>query len=194
MAAKLSTIDLGDRMRNIFSVRIVRAEYKVLYVILACGVAFGIASGLIAIGLPSLIEVPIALAMNLCIFLYGARVFRGPNELVEPARPWWKMTAEGRLSFLLGLLFALLAIIYAGVVAVGIVVIFAASNVGSGSLSDSAPYFEVNVPIFLYLATLAFFYVSSSSHHSRIAKLDGKSRRMKRSRSGKDKPSVLSGS
>jgi hypothetical protein len=172
-------------MRNIFSVRIVKAEYKLLYVVLACGVAFGIASGLIAIGLPSLIEVPIALAMNLCIFLYGARVFRGPNELVEPARPWWKMTAEGRLSFLLGFLFAVLTIVYAGVVAIGTIVIFAAARLGPSSLSSPEFYLELNIPILLYLATLAFFYVSSSSHHSRIARLDGRPRRLKRSRSAR---------
>jgi hypothetical protein len=176
---------MGDRMPNIFAVRIVKVEYKVLYVVVACVVAFAIASGLIAIGLPRLIEVPIGLAMNLCIFLYGARVFRGPNELVEPARPWWKMTAEGRLSFLLGLLFALLAILFAGVIAAGIVEAVIAAKLGQASLSYSELYFESNGPIFLYFATLAFLYVSSSTHHSRITKLHGRPPRLKRSRSAR---------
>jgi hypothetical protein len=169
-------------MRNIFAVRIVKVEYKVLYVVVACVVAFAIASGLIAIGVPRLIEVPIALAMNLCIFLYGARVFRGPHELVEPARPWWKMTAEGRLSFLLGFLFVLLSIVYAGVVGVAAALIPAAARYGPASANEQVLVLVANLPIFLYLATLAFFYVSSSTRLSRIPKLDGKVCRTKRSR------------
>ena len=38
------TIDSGNRMRNIFAVRIVKIEYKFLYVLVASVVAFAIAS------------------------------------------------------------------------------------------------------------------------------------------------------
>jgi hypothetical protein len=165
---------LGDRMRNIFAVRIVKVEYKVLYVVLAVMIAFAINSGLTAIGLPRVVGVPIALALSLCIYLYGARVFRGPNEAAAPARPWWKMTTEKRLSTLLALLFVLLSIVFAGVVAVAAALIPVAAEYGPASANEQVLAMEANIPIFLYFAVLAFFYANSAARIPRVVKLSGK--------------------
>jgi len=169
-------------MRNIFAVRILRAEYKVLYVIVALGIAFVINYTLTAVGVPRVIVASIALLLSLCTFLYGARVFRGPNELVEPARPWWKMTAGRRLSFLLGFLFSLVSILWAGVVAVAAALIPAAAKYGPASTNEQVLVLVVNIPIFLYFAILAFLYGISSARIPRVVKLGGKSRVLRRSR------------
>jgi hypothetical protein len=169
-------------MRNIFAVRIVRAEYKVLYVIVALGIAVVINYTLAAVGVPRVIVAPIALLLSLCTFLYGARVFRGPNELVEPARPWWKMTAGRRLSFLLGFLFSLLGIFWAGVVAVAAALIPAAAKYGQASANEQVLGLAVNIPIFLYFAILALLYGISSARIPQVVKLGGKSRVLHRSR------------
>jgi hypothetical protein len=176
---------MGDRMSNIFALRIVKVEYKVLYVVIAVGTAFGINSGLTAIGLPRPIGIPVALALSLCVYLYGARVFRGPNELLELPRPWWRMTAESRLSTLLGFLFVLLSILFAGVVGVAVALIPAAANYGPASANEQVLDVLATLAFFLYFATLAFFYVNSSLRLARIPKLDDKALRTKRSRSAR---------
>jgi hypothetical protein len=156
---------------------------QVLYVIVALGIAFVINYALTAIGVPRVIVAFIALLLNLCTFLYGARVFRGPNELVDPARPWWKMTAGRRLSFLLGFLFSLLGIFWAVVVAVAAALIPAAAKYGPTTAYEQVLTLVVNIPIFLYFAILAFLYGTSSARIPRVVKLGGKSPVLRRSRS-----------
>jgi hypothetical protein len=172
-------------MRNIFAVRIVRAEYKVLYVIVALGIAFVISHVLTAVGVPRVIVAFIALLLTLCIFLYGARIFRGSNELLEPARPWWRMTAGRRLSFLLGFVFSLLGILWAGVVAVAAALIPAAAKYGPASANEQVLVLVVTIPIFLYFAILALLYGISSARIPRVVKLSGKPGVLRRSRSNR---------
>lgn len=42
--------------------------------------------------------------------LVGARIFRVPEEPIEPPRPWWKLTGRPTAGFVLAALFALQAI------------------------------------------------------------------------------------
>jgi hypothetical protein len=172
-------------MRKVFALRIVKAEYKVLYVVVACGIAFAIASGLIAIGLPRAIEVPIALAMNLCVFLYGARVFRGPNEIVEPPRPWWRMTAGKGLSFLLGFLFSLMSLVFTVTLVTYVVGIPEAARVGPVALAEAEFAVEEAFPFFAYFVTLAVLYWISYARIPNVLKLHGRSSPTKRTRSAR---------
>jgi hypothetical protein len=42
--------------------------------------------------------------------LVGARIFRVPEEPIEPPRPWWRLTGRPTAGFVLAALFALQAI------------------------------------------------------------------------------------
>ena len=54
------------------------------------------------------------------VWIYGGtRIFRGAGELVQPPRPWWRMTARPRAGFALGILvFAPAAAVYVAYAAV----------------------------------------------------------------------------
>ena len=160
---------LGDRMRNIFRLRIVKAEYQLLYVLVAVGLAFAINDGLSAAGVPRVVELPIALLISLSIYFYGARVFRGENEIVELPRPWWQMTAKSPLSTLLGLVFVLLTILLIGVIGVAAAFIPAGAKYGPAFANQQVLIVEAWIPFLLYAATLVFFYTTSSIRLSRVA-------------------------
>jgi|GEM_PF-1005767 len=51
----------------------------------------------------------VATILFVALFVVGARLFRGQDELRDPPRPWWRMTARATLSRRLGVLFAVLA-------------------------------------------------------------------------------------
>ena len=53
------------------------------------------------------------------VWIYGGtRIFRGAGELIQPPRPWWRMTASPRAGFVLGILvFAPAVIFYIALVA-----------------------------------------------------------------------------
>jgi hypothetical protein len=156
-------------MRNIFAVRIVRFEYKFLYVFAAAAIGLALNYGLIAVGLPRVIGIAIAPVFSLAVYLYGARVFRGPNEALEPARPWWKMTADKRLSVLFGILFVLMSIVYAGVVLIAATHSAGAAEVGP--FVATGLVLESDIAIFALFAILAFFYVNSAARLPRAAKV-----------------------
>jgi hypothetical protein len=155
-------------MRNIFAVRIVRFEYKFLYVVAAAVIGLALNYGLIAVGLPRFIGIAIAHVFSLAVYLYGARVFRGPNEALEPARPR-KMTADKRLSVLFGILFVLISIIYAGVVLIAATQSAGAAEVGP--FAAQGLELESDIAILALVAILAFLYLNSAARLPRAAKV-----------------------
>ena len=88
--------------------RIVRWQYKLLYVIVAEAAGFGI-TRLGYLLLPSQIAVLIVLCVDVAIYLVGARIFRGTSEDLLTPRAWWRMTSKPTLSRRLGTLFAVVA-------------------------------------------------------------------------------------
>ncbi|MFF2371081.1 hypothetical protein [Agromyces sp. NPDC058110] len=96
-------------MRRILDFRIVRWEFKVLYVAVAWIVGFVIVSALASIGVP----IPVVTLVNVLTFALpfalAVRIFRGQGEPVEPARAWWRITAWPTLSRRLGVLFVVVA-------------------------------------------------------------------------------------
>lgn len=106
----------------------------------------------------------IATVLAVSLFLVGARLFRGANELRDPPRPWWRMTAGAKLSRRLGILF---------------IVMFGLMTFGAPSLLiPRAPgrppvtpldVFSAIMSVLMY-ATLAVFYVTSGR---RLRRLEG---------------------
>jgi len=93
-------------VERLLGVRIVRWPLKLVYVVLAGAVGFAIGRGLAAIHTETVLESLISGVIGLAAYLYGARIFRGRDEAVAPARPWWQMTARAKLSRRLGVLWA----------------------------------------------------------------------------------------
>lgn len=100
-----------ERMRRILDVRIVRWQLKLVYVVGAIVVIFAIAALFRAVDLPEIAVLLIGTLLDFAALLYGARVFRGRGEAIEPQRPWWRMTARPTLSRRLGILFLILALV-----------------------------------------------------------------------------------
>ncbi|MFF2388376.1 hypothetical protein [Agromyces sp. NPDC058104] len=94
-------------MRRLLDLRIPRWGWKLVYVVAAYVIGtmpaqLGLALGAYELGFV------IGALVRVGLFLYAARIFRGRGEAVEPARPWWQMTARPTLSRRLGILFAIL--------------------------------------------------------------------------------------
>lgn len=100
-------------MRRLLDVRIRRWELKLAYVVVALLGAFVIANILSAAGLPDLLVPFIVTVFDFAAILYGARVFRGQGEPIEPPRAWWRMTARPRLSWVLGTTFIVYSLLLA---------------------------------------------------------------------------------
>jgi hypothetical protein len=151
----------------------VRFEYKFLYVFAAAAISLALNSGLIAVGLPRVIGIAIAPVFSLAIYLYGARVFRGPHEALEPARHWWRMTADKRLSVLFGILFVLMSVVCAGVVLIAATQSAVAAEAGPAAATGLV--LESDIAIFALVAILAFLYVNSAARLPRAAKVTAES-------------------
>jgi hypothetical protein len=159
-------------MGNIFSLRIVQPGFKLVYVVVAFAVAVALSRGLEALGVSVSICAPISMAVLLVTFLYGARVFRGPDEEVARPRPWWKMTSKRTLSTLLAFLFGLLGVAYGAVSIALFVEYFRFTERDAsiiGALADDAIYLS----LFVFSATLAFFYIVSTVRLPIAVKLKG---------------------
>lgn len=97
-------------MRRILDVRIVRWEFKALYVVGVILLGWVIAGLLRAVGAAEIGVVLISAVIDFGVLLLGARIFRGRGEAVEPPRAWWRMTARPTLSRRLGILFVVLSL------------------------------------------------------------------------------------
>lgn len=97
-------------MRRILDIRIIRWELKLAYVVAAIAAIFSIAALLRAWGVAEIGVLLFGALLDFTALLFGARIFRGRGEAIEPRRPWWRMTARPTLSRLLGILFLVVAV------------------------------------------------------------------------------------
>ncbi|MCA0217082.1 MAG: hypothetical protein LCH43_06975 [Actinobacteria bacterium] len=145
-------------LTRLLSVRIVRWELKLAYIVgtwLAGWIPLTLFD---AIGAPALVSIVFNFALNAVIFYYATRVFRGKGEPLEPERQWWRMTAWRPLSLRLGILF-----LAAGLISVpGIV--FGALGLPYGRLIGTwLDWTEVSA---IY-STLAYLYLNSATRLKR---------------------------
>ncbi|SFR71917.1 hypothetical protein SAMN05428970_1269 [Agromyces sp. CF514] len=148
-------------MRRILDLRIVRWEFKVLYIAVAWIVGFVIVNALVAIDTPPLVVNLVNLVTLAGAFALGVRIFRGQGEPVDPPRPWWRMTAWPTLSRRLGILFIVVAAL--GVFSVAI----ALADVPSPRL-EGMPALGTRVGGTLESAALAVLYLHSASRMKRL--------------------------
>ena len=94
--------------------RILGAQAKVGYVVGAVVIEVLGMLLLAALGLPGALVPFIGALWSLAIVVVGVRVFRGPDEPVEPPRAWWRMTAGPVVGFLLAAYFLVDAIVARG--------------------------------------------------------------------------------
>jgi hypothetical protein len=101
-------------MTRLLELRIVRWEFKLLYVIGVFVVGYAVAAVLRAVGADAatLVSSPV---IDITGVLYGARVFRVREEPLQPPRARWRMTGRPALSFRLGIMF----IVFAAVLLIG---------------------------------------------------------------------------
>ena len=85
--------------------RILGAQAKVGYVVGAVVIEVLGMLLLAALGVPESLAPFIGSLWFLAIVVVGVRVFRGPDEPVEPPRAWWRMTARPFAGFLLAAYF-----------------------------------------------------------------------------------------
>ncbi|GAA1961666.1 hypothetical protein [Agromyces allii] len=142
-------------MRRILDFRIVRWEFKVLYIAVAWIVGYVIVNALASIGAPIEVVTLVNLITLAVPFALAVRVFRGQGEPVEPARAWWRMTAWPTLSLRLGVLFTIVAAFGAFSVVIAIV---GAELPGLGRTPGIGP----TVGGTLEAALLAFLYLNSA--------------------------------
>lgn len=77
---------------------------KLLYAVGVWAVGFLLNKILGAV--PSTAMAVLSSAVEIALFLYAARIFRGREEALDAARPWWQMTAKPKLSRVVGILLA----------------------------------------------------------------------------------------
>lgn len=88
--------------------RLVQKRWKALYI-----VGGGFVFLLFSLSLQELPESAwalVTLAPHVAWIYFGTRIFRGREELLQPPRPLWRMTARPRAGFILGGLFAVTAL------------------------------------------------------------------------------------
>lgn len=150
-------------MRRILDVRIVRWQLKLVYVVAAIVMIFAITAFLHALGVAEMAEFLLGALLDFTALLYGARVFRGRGEAIEPRRPWWRMTARPTLSRRLGILFLVLALVaLAGLV------------LAAFGMPEPGPTVPIGPPGFVELLVLAqyggfaFLYLNSAIRLKRL--------------------------
>ena len=137
-------------MRRILDLRIVRWEFKLLFVAAAFGIGYPLRALLFAAGAPTFVASIVDALVTIGAFVLGARLFRGDGEKVAPPRPWWRMTAWPMLSRNLGILFAFMSVSF---VLTAVRVVEAATPIYS--IVDSS----IGA---LQFAVLAFLYLNSA--------------------------------
>lgn len=141
-------------MRRILDVRVVRWELKLAYVVGAVVVVFAVAGLFRSWGASEISVSLVGTALDVVALLFGARVFRGRGEAIEPPRPWWRMTARPTLSRRLGILFLVLSavgFINLGLAAIGVPALRTTLSDGVSVSSLILGALEFAVFTFLYL-------------------------------------------
>lgn len=153
---------MGDRVKKVLAVRIVQTQMKVVYVLSAALISYGVNAGLLWIGLPRLVGIPLGVLMSLAIYLYGARVFRGNGEPIAPARAWWRMTAERRLSALFGVLFLMFVLVSLTQLFVAITNANALSVIGSNAIAAAQVEVVYWAGLLIWALVLMVMYFNSA--------------------------------
>ena len=149
-------------MRRILDIRIVRWEFKALYVVGAILLGWVIAGLLRGFGLAEIGIVLTSAVTDFGALLLGARIFRGRGEAVEPPRAWWRMTARPTLSRRLGILFIVLSLFNVAAV------VFMATGVNAPLPEfGGADVFVYSFGIVEY-AVVAFLYLNSAARLKRL--------------------------
>jgi len=148
-------------MRRILDFRIVRWEFKVLYIAIAWIAGVVIVNALVALGVPPLIVNLVNLLTLAVSFGLAVRIFRGQDEPVDPPRAWWRMTAWPTLSRRLGVLFVVVAAM--GVFSVAILLVGPDSPRLGG-----APALGTTIGGTLESAVLAYLYLNSAVRMKRL--------------------------
>jgi hypothetical protein len=81
-------------------IRIVNVWARVFYVFAAYVALWLVDWALLAV-FPDKAAVVLSWVASLAAVAFGARVFRGAGESVEPPRAWWRMTARPRAGFVI---------------------------------------------------------------------------------------------
>lgn len=149
-------------MRRILDVRIVRWEFKALYVVGVILLGWVIAGLLRMSDLAEIGIMLISAVIDFGVLLLGARIFRGRGEAVEPPRAWWRMTARPTLSRRLGILFVVVSLLNVAAI------VFTATGV-------YAPVPELGgADVFVYsfgiveYAVIAYLYLNSAVRLKRL--------------------------
>ncbi|ANJ26229.1 hypothetical protein [Agromyces aureus] len=144
-------------MRRILDFRIVRWEFKVLYIAVAWIVGYVIVNTLASIGVPVVVAQYVNLLGGVVAFALAVRIFRGRDEPVAAPRAWWRMTAWPTLSRRLGTLFAGLAALSL----LGLVLVLAGVEGISAGIGDW-------ISVVLTYVVLAFLYLNSAVRMKRL--------------------------
>jgi hypothetical protein len=89
--------------------RILNPYGKFLYVLMG-GIAVVLLNLLVAALVGPVVGPVLYVVVLFGWIIVGARIFRVPEEPIEPPRPWWKLTGQPTAGFVLAALFALQAI------------------------------------------------------------------------------------
>jgi len=145
-------------LTRLLSVRIVRWELKLVYIVAAWLLGWIVVQVLHALVGQGALSTTVSNVLDLSAFVLGARIFRGKHEPVQPPRFWWRMTAWSKLSRRLGVLFAIFAVVgLANAVLVGV-------GIAPNSVKSTPYEYVINVGFFV---TLAYLYLNSATRLKR---------------------------
>jgi len=88
--------------------RLTQKRWKAVYIV-GGYIVTALSAGLLPLGGGAAI---ITLILDVAWIYGGTRIFRGAGELVQPPRPWWRMTARPRAGFALGALVFAPAVVF----------------------------------------------------------------------------------
>jgi hypothetical protein len=149
-------------MRRILDIRIVRWEFKALYVVVAILLGWVIAGLLRGFGLAEIGIVLTSAVTDFGALLLGARIFRGRGEAVEPPRAWWRMTARPTLSRRLGILFVVLSLLGA------VSLVLEATGIYAPLPALTGDDVVVYARVILEYAVIAYLYLNSAARLKRL--------------------------
>jgi hypothetical protein len=150
-------------MHRLLGIRIIRWQLKLVYVVGAIVMSWAIVALLRALATPEILELLITLVFDVAALLFGARVFRGRGEAIEPPRPWWRMTARPTLSRRLGVLFFVLGA--GSLLAIILTAVGAYEPIPPASMSDSI---AIYVTTALEYGAFAYLYLNSTVRLTRL--------------------------
>jgi membrane protease YdiL (CAAX protease family) len=145
------------------NIRIIRWKLKLAYAFAAIVVIFAIGALLRALDVAAIAVLLLGTLLDFAALFFGARVFRGRGEAIEPRRPWWRMTARPTLSRRLGILFLVVA-----VYALVSLVLTASGVAALRPTADDGASVSLQVLGVLENGGIAFLYLNSAARLKRL--------------------------